>query len=118
MPWLGRWTACDPAGFADGVNSYGYVQNNPIAHSDPTGMQSAQDPLAQQTPLIPTPQPTEKPHTDVGPFRLLDPPKLSLGPGEHEVQEIGLELPPFHITGGTGTLWADMQARGTGVPVR
>lgn len=36
-PWLGRWTSCDPAGLADGVNVYAYVHNNPIALHDPAG---------------------------------------------------------------------------------
>ncbi len=38
-PWLGRWMSCDPAGLADGPNSYGYVGGNPIRRTDPTGMQ-------------------------------------------------------------------------------
>lgn len=36
-PWLGRWTACDSAGFLDGVSLYPYVRNNPINLSDPSG---------------------------------------------------------------------------------
>ena len=39
-PWLGRWTACDPAGLADGTNSYAYVRGNPIRLGDPDGRQS------------------------------------------------------------------------------
>lgn len=35
--WLGRWTACDPAGFADGLNLYRYCRNSPITHCDPHG---------------------------------------------------------------------------------
>jgi RHS repeat-associated protein len=38
-PWLGRWTSCDPARLADGVNTYAYVRNNPIGLLDPTGHQ-------------------------------------------------------------------------------
>lgn len=38
-PWLGRWTAADPAGFADGLNSYVYVRNNPAMLTDSTGAQ-------------------------------------------------------------------------------
>lgn len=37
-PWLGRWTACDPIGLKDGPNVYMYVNGNPVAMSDPTGM--------------------------------------------------------------------------------
>jgi len=36
-PWLGRWTACDPAGLIDGPNVLAYVSNNPIRMSDPGG---------------------------------------------------------------------------------
>ena len=35
--WLGRWTACDPAGSADGFNLYQYVHDNPMGATDPTG---------------------------------------------------------------------------------
>ncbi|WP_050787615.1 SpvB/TcaC N-terminal domain-containing protein [Rhodococcus jostii] len=42
-PWLGRWTACDPAGHEDGPNLYMYVHGNPVAISDPTGMWSWRD---------------------------------------------------------------------------
>jgi RHS repeat-associated protein len=37
-PWLARWTSCDPAGLDDGPNLYMYVNGNPVAFSDPTGM--------------------------------------------------------------------------------
>ena len=37
-PWLGRWTACDPAGLEEGPNLYLYVHANPVAISDPSGM--------------------------------------------------------------------------------
>lgn len=36
-PWLARWTSCDPAGLADGVNVYAYVRGNPVNRRDPTG---------------------------------------------------------------------------------
>jgi len=40
-PWLGRWTACDPAGPADGLNLYAYVRGDPVARHDETGTQSS-----------------------------------------------------------------------------
>ncbi len=36
-PWLGRWTAPDPAEHVDGLNVFGYVRNNPILLQDPSG---------------------------------------------------------------------------------
>ncbi len=37
--WLGRWTAPDPAGLADGTNLWWYGADNPIRNVDPTGYQ-------------------------------------------------------------------------------
>ena len=42
-PWLGRWTACDPAGLVDGLNLYAYVRCNPASYGDPAGLQSDSD---------------------------------------------------------------------------
>jgi RHS repeat-associated protein len=39
-PWLGRWTACDPAGITDGINVFTYARNNPVILHDPSGRQS------------------------------------------------------------------------------
>jgi RHS repeat-associated protein len=36
--WLGRWTATDPLGMADGTNLYWYASGNPVIMIDPTGM--------------------------------------------------------------------------------
>ncbi|WP_424985132.1 SpvB/TcaC N-terminal domain-containing protein [Microbulbifer sp. S227A] len=36
-PWLGRWSACDPAGLVDGPNLYRYARNNPLRMSDRQG---------------------------------------------------------------------------------
>ena len=40
-PWLGRWTACDPAGPVDGLNLYAYARSRPTSLSDPSGRQAA-----------------------------------------------------------------------------
>src|SRR5262249_34225676 len=40
-PWLARWTSCDPAGRADGVNLFAYVRGNPIGFHDPSGTDGA-----------------------------------------------------------------------------
>ena len=45
-PWLGRWTACDPAGAVDGLNLYLYVGNSPTTFHDPSGKQET-SPVAQ-----------------------------------------------------------------------
>jgi RHS repeat-associated protein len=37
VPWLGRWTSCDPAGMVGGVNCYEYTRNNPLNVADSTG---------------------------------------------------------------------------------
>ncbi|MGI0487704.1 SpvB/TcaC N-terminal domain-containing protein [Pantanalinema rosaneae CENA516] len=39
-PWLGRWTAVDPANMIDGVNLYRYTRNNPVTLIDPSGTNS------------------------------------------------------------------------------
>ena len=38
--WLGRWTAVDPAGPADGPNPYPYCRSNPVSRIDPGGTDS------------------------------------------------------------------------------
>lgn len=37
-PWLGRWTAADPAGLAGGANVFAYGADNPVGFNDPTGL--------------------------------------------------------------------------------
>jgi RHS repeat-associated protein len=39
-PWIGRWTAADPAGLVDGPNVYAYSTDNPVVLHDPNGMQT------------------------------------------------------------------------------
>lgn len=38
IPWLGRWSSSDPAGFVDGLNVYAFVGNNPIKYVDDLGL--------------------------------------------------------------------------------
>jgi RHS repeat-associated protein len=37
-PWLGRWTACDPKGIAEGLSPYWYARDNPVTLIDRRGM--------------------------------------------------------------------------------
>lgn len=57
-PWLGRWTAVDPAGMVDGPNVYQYVRGNPVTLTDPDGRASFID--AVVGPKIQEQQNTEK----------------------------------------------------------
>lgn len=43
MPWLGRWSAPDPAGIRAGINLYAYCRNSPVKLSDPSGMDPPDD---------------------------------------------------------------------------
>lgn len=40
-PWLGKWTAADRVGLADGVNVYAYTNNNALKLVDPSGTNGA-----------------------------------------------------------------------------
>lgn len=46
VPWLGRWSATDPAGLVDGTNIYQYCSSNPTRLHDPSGTQGTCDPSA------------------------------------------------------------------------
>jgi RHS repeat-associated protein len=40
VPWLGRWTACDPSGLVDGIVLYQYARSNPVVFNDLRGRDS------------------------------------------------------------------------------
>jgi len=48
IPWLGRWTSCDPKGHVDSFNLYQYALNNPIRLIDTDGSQSSPPKTQQQ----------------------------------------------------------------------
>lgn len=50
IPWLARWSSCDPAGLAAGTCLYQYAAGNPIRYSDTDGREPAE-------PLPTTPSP-------------------------------------------------------------
>ncbi len=39
IPWLCRWSQCDPIGIKDGLNIYAYCSNNPVMLQDLSGME-------------------------------------------------------------------------------
>jgi RHS repeat-associated protein len=58
IAWLARWSSPDPMGMIDSSNLYSYVNNNPVAYADPTGMVC--DPKTQSCPDATEPTPREE----------------------------------------------------------
>jgi RHS repeat-associated protein len=54
-PWLGRWTSCDPAGYAETLSPYTYTQDRPSVLLDPSGSRGIplQDLQGFQAPTLP-----------------------------------------------------------------
>jgi RHS repeat-associated protein len=50
-PWLGRWSAGDPAGLADGPNLYRYSRDNPVNLKDSQGLDPDDDDKVSLGPL-------------------------------------------------------------------
>jgi RHS repeat-associated protein len=44
VPWLGRWSSCDPGGIGDGLNVYGFCRDNPAVLIDANGRDSEPPP--------------------------------------------------------------------------
>ncbi len=51
MPWLARWTSCDPAGVRDGESLYLYVKANPVRFLDPDGADCSEG-MHSSTPIL------------------------------------------------------------------
>lgn len=47
IPWLGRWSSADPAGFVDGLNVFQFVENNFIKNSDDFGLYTVNEVLKE-----------------------------------------------------------------------
>jgi RHS repeat-associated protein len=72
-PWLGRWTACDPARLKDGPNLCAYVSNNPVRMTDPTGT-DGKDPGGADFHVVEVPQDPSDPGPGVK--AVFDPPSF------------------------------------------
>jgi RHS repeat-associated protein len=66
-PWLGRWTACDPAGMEESPNLYQYCFDNPVGFIDPDGLSGKKLAIVMHNESRPSgtrvakPKPPEKP---------------------------------------------------------
>ena len=95
-PWLGRWTAADPDGLADGVNLYAYARNSPTNNVDGSGRAGTRPPRAAQYrggPLLPAPPPPEKPRLNVQRYTELGVPPPPKGV-EPEPPKLGIQDVP------------------------
>jgi len=80
-PWLGRWTAADPIGFAGGPSAYAYGAGNPINLRDVLGLRPGDD-AEKATNLIWGSPPAQPSLEENGPLVDNDPEALGADAGE------------------------------------
>jgi RHS repeat-associated protein len=77
VPWLGRWTAPDPAGISAGLNVYCYCNGRPTVFVDLTGRQQA---LPVPAPIYTPPPPPPPIYTPPPPIVTPPPPVVTPPP--------------------------------------
>jgi RHS repeat-associated protein len=74
LPWLARWTACDPKGISPGINVYRYTANRPTVLIDPNGTQECTaspfvcDPKFYKEPKTAAPTPVPSAYGQLSPL--------------------------------------------------